>query len=174
MNTLEVLIDLASRTRDSAQELRGVLTPEMLNAHPYHDNSIAWLLWHSAREIDEQLADISGSEAVWTSGGFADRFDLAVAQHEHGYRHTPEQARAIVVHDPSLLIEHLDAVVEAQISFLSNLDESELGRIVDGSRTPPVSLATRMISMSCDAIEHIAQARYIAGMGALAFEGARD
>lgn len=170
MNTTDMLIDLADRTRVAAEALRGALTPELLNAHPHHDNSIAWLLWHAAREIDEQLTDLSGQQSVWIAEGFAERFNLPVAPHEHGYGHTPEQARAIVVQDPALLIEHLNAVVEAQIAFLAGLDAGELSRVVDDSHTPPVDLATRTISMSCDALEHVAQATYIAGMGPGAFE----
>lgn len=103
MNTAEVLVDLARRPLLAAETLRGRLTPELLNAHPHHDNSIAWLLWHCAREIDEQLADLSGNEPVWTNSGFAARFGLDVQTHEHGYGHTPAQARAVVVQDAGLL-----------------------------------------------------------------------
>ncbi|MGJ0203057.1 DinB family protein [Leucobacter sp. gxy201] len=170
MNALEVLIDVAGRPKFAAEMLRGRLTPELLNAHPHHDNSIAWLLWHSAREIDEQLADITGGETVWVRDGMADRFGFAVEPGEHGYGHSPERARQIVCDDADLLIDHLIAVIDAQIAVLESLDEAELSRIVDERWDPPVSLATRMTSMSLDALEHVAQAMYIAGMGADAFE----
>lgn len=170
MNAIEILIDLARRPLAAAEALRGSLTPELLNAHPHHDNSISWLLWHTAREIDEQLSHISGEEPVWTAAGFAARFELPVDSHEHGYGHTPDQARAIVTHDPDLLIKHLAAVVDAQVAYLSTLGNSELSRIVDDGWDPPVTLASRMISMSVDAAEHIGQAAYIAGMQQAAFE----
>lgn len=171
MNAIELLIDLARRPQAAAEELRGMLTAELLNAHPHHDNSIAWLLWHSAREIDEQLSHISGRDTVWIAGGFEERFGLSTEANEHGYGHTPEQARAIVVRDPALLIDHLAAVIDAQVGYLSTLVEGDLSRIVDASRTPPVSVGTRMVSMSVDAAEHLAQATYIAGMGSASFEG---
>lgn len=61
MNGIEVLKDLAGRAADVAGSLRE--TPaERLNAHPGHDNSIAWLLWHAAREIDVQVAQLSGEQ----------------------------------------------------------------------------------------------------------------
>lgn len=170
MNAIEILIDLARRPQAAAAHLRGRLTAEMLNAHPHHDNSIAWLLWHAAREIDEQLADISGHTSVWQSQGFAERFGLPVGEQEHGYGHSPAQARAIIVHDPDLLFEHLDAVIDAQVTFLSALDERELDRIVDERWDPPVTLSARMVSMSVDAAEHVGQAAYIAGIGPAAFE----
>lgn len=170
MNAKEVLIDLARRPQAALEAIRGALTPELLNSHPHHDNSIAWLLWHSAREIDEQLAHLSGHEPVWTAGGFAERFVLPVASDEHGYGHTPAQARAIVATDPALLTEHFFAVVEAQVAYLESLEEADLIRVVDDRWDPPVTLAARMVSMSVDAAEHIAQAAYIAGMGSGAFE----
>lgn len=170
MNGIEILVDLARRPQASAEALRGVLTPERLNAHPHHDNSIAWLLWHSGREIDEQLSLMSGNVSVWIDGGFSDRFDLGVGAHEHGYGHTSEQARAIVVNDADLLIDYLSATIEAQVAYLESLDESDLARIVDEKWDPPVTLAARMISMTDDAVVHVGQAAYIAGMSAGGFE----
>lgn len=170
MNAIDILIDLARRPQAAAEHLRGSLTPELLNAHPHHDNSVAWLLWHAAREIDEQLSAISGTEAVWTAQGFAARFGLDVAPDELGYGHSPEQARAIIVTDADLLVEHLSAVVEAQVAYLTGLAPADLSRIVDERWDPAVTLAARMVSMSYDAGEHVAQAMYVAGMGAAAFE----
>lgn len=170
MNGTEILIDLARRPQVAAEALRGRLTPELLNAHPHHDNSIAWLLWHAAREIDEQLAHLTGGEPVWTAQGYAARFGFAVGSHEHGYGHAPAEARAIIVNDPDLLFEHLNAVIEAQVAFLAGLHASELARIVDDSWDPPVTLAARMVSMSVDAAEHIGQAAYVAGISREAFE----
>ncbi len=53
MNTQDLLIYLISRPADLAERLRGELTADVANASPAgHDNSIAWLLWHTGREID--------------------------------------------------------------------------------------------------------------------------
>lgn len=170
MNANELLIDLARRPLVAAEQLRGRLTPKLLNAHPHHDNSVAWLLWHAGREIDEQLCGLHGQESVWISAGFAERFALPTGPHEHGYGHTPAQARAIIVKDQDLLFEYLSAVIAAQVTYLSSCKESELWSIVDDSWDPPVTLAARMISMSFDAGEHIAQAAYITGIAADGFE----
>ncbi|MBA8922236.1 hypothetical protein [Nesterenkonia jeotgali] len=93
MNSIELLHDIARRPLEQAQELRPALTAQALNAHPHHDNSIAWLLWHSAREIDEQLAGLSGEPTVWTAQGFAARFALDLDEHEMGFGHTGTDAR---------------------------------------------------------------------------------
>lgn len=170
MNAIDILIDLARRPKDSAEALRISLTPGLLNAHPHHDNSVAWLLWHAARELDEQLAALSGREAVWSSEGFDRRFGLELGPHEMGYGHTAEQARAVVVEDPELLLEHLAAVVDAQVEYLRSLDESALDEVIDEQWDPPVTRASRLVSISVDAAEHVAQAAYIAGMEPGAFE----
>ncbi len=170
MDSIAILTDIARRPGDSAEMLREQLTPQLLNSHPHHDNSVAWLLWHAAREIDVQLAALSGGEPVWSAAGFAERFGLDVAPEDIGYGHTPKQARAIIVDDPGLLLEHLTAVIDAQVSFIETLSEADLSRIVDDQWDPPVTLGVRLVSMSADALEHVAQAAYVAGIGEHGFE----
>ena len=165
-----MLSDLALRPLHAAEMLRPQLTEDRLNAHPHHDNSIAWLLWHSAREIDEQLSHLSGAEPVWTAQGFEARFGLDVPAHELGYGHSSDEARAIVVDDADLLVEHLRAVVEAQLAYLRGLEPAALDEVVDDHWDPPVTRGARLISISVDAAEHVGQAAYVAGMGASAFE----
>ncbi|MBP6684532.1 MAG: DinB family protein [Leucobacter sp.] len=170
MDATAALIDLARRPQQAAEMLRSKLTAELLNAHPHHDNSVAWLLWHAAREIDVQLTALTGGESVWIAGGYAERFGLDVAPGDLGYGHTPEQARAIVVHDADLLVDHLAAVVDAQVAYIASLSETDLDRIVDKNWDPAVTLGVRLVSISADALEHVAQATYVAGIGAQAFE----
>lgn len=171
MDAIELLTDLALRPLHAAEALQPKLTRDLLNAHPHHDNSIAWQLWHAAREIDEQLSHLSGAEPVWTAQGFDERFGLGVPAHDLGYGHSPEAARAVVVDDAGLLVEHLRAVVEAQVAYLGGLEPGALDEIVDDRWDPPVSRGARLISISVDAAEHIGQAAYVAGMGPAAFEG---
>ncbi|MHA3685012.1 aspartate/tyrosine/aromatic aminotransferase [Leucobacter sp. HY1910] len=170
MHATDVLIELAWRPLTAAQALAPLLTSERLNAHPHHDNSIAWLLWHAGREIDAQLAELTGGAQVWVSRGFDARFGLAVGEHEHGYGHSSAEARAIVVHDSSLLLEYLTAAVSSQVDYLNGLQDNDLSRVVDDRWEAPVTLAARMVSVSVDAAEHVAQAAYTAGMRAAAFE----
>lgn len=52
MNGIDVLLDFAARPKDVLTALTS-LNAEQLNQHPEgHPNSIAWLLWHTGREID--------------------------------------------------------------------------------------------------------------------------
>lgn len=170
MNHIDILIDLARRPQQSAEALRESFTPSLLNAHPHHDNSVAWLLWHAGRELDEQLAALAGCETVWLGEGFERRFGLELDPHEMGYGHTAEQARSVKVDDGELLLDYLSAVTDAQVAYLESLDPAALGGIIDEQWDPPVTRASRLVSISVDAAEHVAQAAYISGMGAGAFE----
>lgn len=164
MDALDVLIDAAARPVEAATALRERLTPEVLAAHPGgHDNSPAWLLWHTAREIDAQRADLSGTEQVWTAQGFRERFDLGELGDGIGYGHTPEQARAVTVTDADLLLEHLAAATDELIRYLRPLDAADLYAVIDTSWEPPVTRGVRLISIIDDAAQHVGQAAYAVG-----------
>ncbi|WP_336661031.1 mycothiol transferase [Leucobacter sp. USHLN153] len=170
MRPVELLQDLARRPLDAAEALREKLTPELLNAHPHHDNSAAWLLWHAAREIDAQVADLSGEAPVWTAQGFDRKFAIDLPDPGNGYGHSAREARSIVCDDADLLLDHLRAAVEAQLAYLEKLENTALGEVIDDSWDPPVTRASRLISVSADALEHVGQAAYVAGMSQGAFE----
>ena len=165
MDAIALLRDLAARPRDAARALAGDLTPEILAAHPGgHPNSVAWLLWHAAREMDVQLAAMCGDEQVWTAQGFDARFALGEVGDQVGYGHTAEQARAITVSDPELLIEHLEAVTAALETYLDMLTDDDLDDVVDEQWDPPVTRGVRLVSLIDDAAQHVGQAAYVVGM----------
>ena len=66
----ELLRDSFTRLIEHVEEL----TDELNEAAFFHPtgtaNSIAWLIWHSARVQDAQLCDIAGIEEVWTRDGW--------------------------------------------------------------------------------------------------------
>ena len=63
---------------------------------------LAWLVWHTARMQDGQIAMAEralgrGDAAqVWTAQGFAERFNLDVGDREVGYGMTSDQVAGIV------------------------------------------------------------------------------
>lgn len=165
MDALDILRDLLSRPRDAADRLRDQLNPVTLNARPGgHDNSVAWLLWHTGREIDVQLADLSGDEQVWTARGFAARFDLGEIGDSVGYGHTSAEARRILVEDAEGLLEYVDATLSALGDHLEMITAPDLEDVIDTQWDPPVTRGARLVSIVDDAIQHIAQAAYVLGM----------
>lgn len=161
MNSIETLTDLANRPAQAAAALPD-LSPAQLNSHlGGHPNSIAWLLWHSGREIDVQLADLTGLSPQWED--FRGRFDLGEAGDGFGLGHTPEQAAEIRVDDQQLLLDYLTATLNAFTDYLRTLSESDLDEVIDENWTPAVTRGVRLVSIVDDAIQHVAQAAFIAG-----------
>lgn len=169
MDTRDLLSDLARRPLDALDHLSDRMDPARLNAHPGgHPNSPAWLLWHAAREIDVQVAQLSGLEQVWAAQGFDARFGLDLEPDDLGYGHTERQARAVTVpEDPTglqLLDQHLRAVIAQAQEYLQGLSDEDLKEIVDPDGDPPVTRGVRLVSVFDDAAQHIAQADYVMGM----------
>ena len=78
MASTDILIDSFNRVRDAVHPLTGGLTREQLafRAGAGTSNSMSWLIWHLTRVQDSQVADLAGSEQIWTSQGFFDRFGM--------------------------------------------------------------------------------------------------
>lgn len=165
MDALDILRDLTSRPRTAAAALGDQLNPVSLNARPGgHDNSVAWLLWHTGREIDVQLAGLTGDEQVWTARGFDARFALGELGDSVGYGHSSAEARRIVVEDGTALLEYVDAALAAIDGYLEMVTAADLDETVDEQWDPPVTRGARLVSIVDDAVQHIAQAAYVLGM----------
>jgi hypothetical protein len=161
MNAIEILTDLSQRPLQAAQALPD-LSPEQLNDHlGGHPNSVAWLLWHSGREIDVQLSDLTGRPQQWDD--FREKFDLGEAGDGFGLGDTPEQAAQIRVNDQQLLVDYLEATLNAFNEYLGTLSDADLDEVIDENWTPVVTRGVRMVSIIDDAIQHVAQAAFIAG-----------
>jgi|SRR5690625_190105 len=164
MDALDVLSEAALRPLQAAQSLRPALTPEILNTHlNEHPNSVAWLLWHIGREIDMQVAHLTGGEEVWTRGDFQNRLDLGEIGSSLGYGHTPEEARSVRTDDGEGLLAYIEATTEALVHFINSLSEDELDHVVDPDWDPPVTCGVRLVSIIDDAAQHVGQAAYVVG-----------
>jgi hypothetical protein len=132
-------------------------------------NTIAWLVWHTARMQDGQITMAeralgrTDAEQVWTASRFADRFGLGVGDREVGYGMSSDQVAGIVA-PASLLREYHQAVNDHTIALLESLDDADYGRVVDRHWHPPVTLLARLVSVEQDAVQHLGQAAYVRGV----------
>lgn len=127
-------------------------------------NSIAWLLWHLTRVQDDHVADAAGSDQVWTSQGWVERFGLPLDDLDTGYGHGPDEVGAVRVGSGDLLVAYFDDVHARTLSFLDELGEADLDRIVDESWDPPVTLSVRLMSVISDDLQHAGQAALVRGI----------
>lgn len=159
----ELLRDSFTRIVEHVDELTDGLSDELSSWQPVAGaNSIAWLIWHSARQQDVQLADIAGTEQVWTRDGWKERFALDLPGNDMGYGHTPDEV-AEVRAPADLLAGYSHAVHKASLEYVASIDEGELARVVDDNWDPPVTAGARLVSIIDDCAQHLGQAKYIKG-----------
>jgi hypothetical protein len=126
-------------------------------------NTVAWLVWHLLRVQDDHVADAAGTEQVWFSRGWQERFDLPFDPGATGYGQTADEVSA--VHTTSeLLSGYARDVSAATRQFVSGLSADDLDRVVDDSWDPPVTLAARLVSVIGDDLKHLGQAEYAKGL----------
>ncbi|HEV2886931.1 MAG TPA: DinB family protein [Jatrophihabitans sp.] len=161
----QLLTDGFDRIRQEVEETLTGLSPEQLAYAPAPgSNSIGWLVWHLTRIQDDHVADVAGTEQVWTAGGWYDRFELPFDSSETGYGQGPEQAGAVRVPSAQLLLDYHQAVFERSRQYLAGLSEHDLARVVDESWDPPVTLGVRLVSVLSDDLQHVGQAAYLVGL----------
>lgn len=165
MTYLEMLMDSVNRARERFLRMLDGVTLEEANAFPQAESapqikSLTWLTWHTARELDLQIAALAELESVWKDQEFAARFPLEVAEDEDGWNHSLQEAERIIASDLDSLADYLNAAADACIAYLQSLDEDGLEDIVDDSWTPAVTRGVRLVSIIDDAAMHSGQAVY--------------
>jgi hypothetical protein len=164
MTSADLLVDVFGRIREVVHDVVDGLSPEELtNRLDGGANSIAWLVWHLTRIQDDHVAAAFGSDQVWTSSGWAERFGLPFDAADTGYGHGPGQVAA-VTSDAASLIGYHDAAYEATRRSVQRVTDPDLDRIVDERWDPPVTLGVRLVSVIADDLQHAGQAAYLRGI----------
>jgi hypothetical protein len=160
----EILRDAFARQIEHVDDLTDGLTDEVSFFRPTAEaNSIAWLIWHSARQQDLQLCHLAGVEQVWQRDGWADRFGLDLGDNDHGYGHTADDVGKVRV-PADLLASYYHAVHKVTLEYIASVTAEELSRVVDTHWTPPVTASARLVSIIDDGAQHLGQAAYIRGI----------
>ncbi len=164
MTPAEVLLDAFERISKSAAAAVDGLSDDQLASRPAPEaNSIAWLVWHLARVQDDHVADVAGTEQVWTAQDFVTRFDLPFDSSATGYGMNGEEVGHVRV-GAELLADYVGAVHDATAAYLSTVTPEDLDRIVDERWDPPVTLGVRLVSVVSDDLQHAGQAAYVRGL----------
>ena len=165
MTAADLLADAFGRIHHVVHYVVDGLTPDRLSFRIDGEaNSIAWLVWHLTRIQDDHVAGVAGIEQVWTSDGWASRFDLPFDRSDTGYGHSSSEVAAVQVESGELLTSYHDAVYDQTLTYLARLTEADLGLIIDESWDPPVSLGVRLVSVITDDLQHAGQAAFVRGI----------
>ncbi len=167
MTSAELLIDAYGRIAELVERLTTKSSPEELAFRPDPDaNSMAWLIWHLTRVQDDHIADVAGTEQVWTSDGWFGRFDLPFEADATGYGQSSDDVAALESTSAELLAGYHRATVEATRRFIATLSDTDLDRVVDTAWNPPVTLGVRLVSVISDGLQHAGQAAFCRGIKA--------
>lgn len=165
MTSAELLTDALGRVRGVVHNAVEGLSPDQLTFRiDGAANSIAWLVWHLTRIQDDHIADVAGLPQVWTEHGWAERFALPFDVADHGYGHSSADVAAVRVESGELLTGYHDAVYEQSVRYLETITDGDLGRVVDRSWDPPVTLGVRLVSVVSDDLQHAGQAAFVRGL----------
>ncbi|WP_298180916.1 DUF664 domain-containing protein [Saccharomonospora sp.] len=165
MKSVDVLTDGFERVKEAVHDVARGLGASALNHRvDSQANSIAWLLWHLTRVQDDHVSEVAGTEQVWHSGGWIDRFGLPLSPGDTGFGHTSEDVAAVRVKTPKLLTGYYDAVHDNTLEYLGELDDDDFDIVVDESWEPPVTLGVRLVSVIGDSLQHAGQAAYVRGL----------
>jgi uncharacterized damage-inducible protein DinB len=165
MTSADVLADAFGRVRQVVHRAVDGLTPEQLTFRVDPEaNSIAWLVWHLTRIQDDHVAGVAGTDQVWTSKGWAERFGLPFDPRDTGYGHQAGEVAAVQVTSGELLTGYYDAVHDQTVRYVAQLDDADLARVVDRSWDPPVTLGVRLVSVISDNLQHAGQAAFVRGI----------
>jgi hypothetical protein len=165
MKSADLLIDGLGRVREVVHNVASGLTAAQLAYRPGPAaNSIGWLIWHLTRVQDDHIADAAGFHQVWTKESWAGRFGLPSGYAATGWSQSADEVAAITPPSPDVLIDYHDAVHAQSVSFITELTDADLDKIVDERWDPPVSLGVRLVSVIDDDAQHAGQAAYLRGL----------
>jgi len=165
MDAAALLVEVYGRLPHLAHEaVDGASLDELTTPPATGANTIAWLVWHSARVLDDHVGDVMGTEQLWSEGIWPARYGLEPDPSDTGYGHTAAQVLAVRPASPADLTGYLDEVQAHSVAWLTTLTAGDLDRIVDTRWDPPVTLGVRLVSVADDCLQHLGQAAYARGL----------
>ncbi len=166
MDSAQVLLDGFARIRALVPQVVDGLSEDRLSRRPSAGaNSMAWLVWHATRVLDDHVADVAQHGQVWVENGWAQRFGLELPETDTGYGHRAEDV-AKVRAPAELLVGYYRATADMADHFVAGLTAADLDRVVDSNWNPPVTLGVRLVSVLSDGLQHLGQAAYLRGLQA--------
>ena len=97
-------------------------------------NSIAFLIWHTAR-VEDRLINVfaRGAEEVWLRDGWSAKTDIPEA--DHGVNYTLEQVAALSPITKDDLQQYFDAVRAETLDYVRSLNDDDFDAVPE-DRTP--------------------------------------
>ena len=110
------------------------------------------------------MAHMEGRDQIWVDAGWDIKLGMSSDLEDHGYGHTSEQVGAFVPPDAATLAAYQQAVSERTLKYLGGLSNDDLGRVIDRSWDPPVTIESRLASVVNETAQHVGQVSYLKGL----------
>ena len=137
-------------------------------------NSIAFLIWHTAR-VEDRLINVfaRGAEEVWTRDGWSAK--IGIPEADHGVNYTLEQVAALPPITKDDLQQYFDAVRAETLDYVRSLNDDDFDSVPeDRSPFPEFPASVRYFrGRSISAIfrqligeedQHLGQVSFIRGL----------
>lgn len=162
--SVALLLDAFGRIRETVHEsVEGLSAEQLAFRVDEKANSIGWLVWHLTRIQDDHVAALAGTEQVWHSERWLERFALPFSPADHGYGHSLKEVAAVQV-DADLLTGYHDAVHAKTVAYVETLADADFDEVVDRRWDPPVTRGVRLVSVINDDMQHAGQAAFVRGV----------
>lgn len=165
MEVSPLLLELFGRILPLAQRaVEGVDLDHLVESPAPGTNTIAWLVWHSARVQDHHVSELLGIDQIWVEDNWSKQFGLAPDPSNTGYGHSPQDVAEVRPVQPEVLLGYLEVTDRRTRSLLETVVPADLDRVVDRRWDPPVTLGVRLVSIADDCLQHMGQAAYVRGL----------
>ena len=111
-----------------------------------------------------QLASLTGEAEIWESAGYRERFNLGDIGDTMGYGHDDAEAKQIRLDDHDVATAYVDACLRAVADDAAKRDDDAWDEAIATYEGQPVTRQVRVTSVLIDALEHLGQVHYVAGM----------
>ena len=161
----DLLIDNLNRAYERFERAFNGVTIEETDRFPVANQapqikSMTWLAWHTARELDFQIADLADEKPIWHIQNWKAEFLFTIADDVQDWAHSLSEACLIQSDNREALFGYLKAATIAAINYVETLTESSLDDIVDNNWTPAVTRGVRLVSIINDASMQSGQVFY--------------
>ncbi|MGT2799061.1 mycothiol transferase [Streptococcus marmotae] len=161
MQTKDLLIQTLERAEERFLETLDMMSIEEANTMPNPLlKSVTWLIWHTARTVDFQIADLAKVTPLYQCNDWEKRFGFDLPSDTQDWIHTVEEAQKVQVADKLFLIEYLQEAIAFGKHYIEELEEQSLDDVIDESWEPVVTRGVRLVSTVDDAVMHSGQAVY--------------
>jgi len=128
-------------------------------------NTIAWIVWHSARVEDVMVTQmLMGQPQVWNAGGWVQKFGMSKTPDRTGYNDTPKQVAAFRPPSRDALLAYASVVRDNTRRYLRSLTGAALDEKVKtwGDRAEPCS--NLLDAVLKEAQQHAGHAAFVRGL----------